>query len=111
MALAAYRHLLRSTRIAFHGDVAVLHAARQEARAGFRKNAAMSPDDPSLASAIAHAEDVARFLKENVVQGKHEGEDKYKLRIHEHTERGDNDTVKLSNGKTIVIDGKTCADR
>lgn len=71
------------------GDVAVLHAARQEARAGFRKNAAMSPDDPSLASAIAHAEDVARFLKENVVQGKHEGEDKYSedpfLLFHEET--------------------------
>jgi len=32
------------------------------------------------------------------------------LRIHEHTERGDNDTIKLGNGKTIKIDGKTCAD-
>jgi len=111
MSLAAYRHLLRSTRIAFHGDVAVLHAARQEARVGFRKNAAMSPHDPSLAAAIAHAEEVAKFLKENVVQGKHEGEDRYKLRIHEHTERGDNDTVKLANGQRVVIDGKTCADQ
>ena len=33
------------------------------------------------------------------------------LRIHEHTERGDNDTVKMPNGQKIVIDGKTCADR
>ena len=33
------------------------------------------------------------------------------LRIHEDTERGDNDTVKLPNGKTVVIDGKTCAIR
>lgn len=59
------------------GDVAVLHAARQQVRVGFRDNAAMSPDDPRLAAAIAHAEEVAKFLKENVVQGKHEGEDKY----------------------------------
>jgi complex III assembly factor LYRM7 len=33
------------------------------------------------------------------------------LRIHGHTERGDNDTVKMPNGQTVVIDGKTCADR
>lgn len=33
------------------------------------------------------------------------------LRIHEETERGDNDSVKMPNGKKIVIDGKTCADR
>jgi hypothetical protein len=33
------------------------------------------------------------------------------LRIHEHTERGDNDTVKMPNGQKVVIDGKTCADR
>ena len=30
------------------------------------------------------------------------------LRIHEHTERGDNDTVKMPNGQKVVIDGKTC---
>jgi complex III assembly factor LYRM7 len=33
------------------------------------------------------------------------------LRIHEDTERGDNDTVKMPNGQKVVIDGKTCADR
>jgi hypothetical protein len=33
------------------------------------------------------------------------------LRIHEHTERGDNDTVKMPNGQKVVIDGKTCADK
>jgi hypothetical protein len=33
------------------------------------------------------------------------------LRIHEHTERGDNDTVKMPNGQTVVIDGKKCSDR
>ena len=33
------------------------------------------------------------------------------LRIHEHTERGDNDTIKMPDGKTVKIDGKTCAER
>lgn len=33
------------------------------------------------------------------------------LNIHEHTERGDNDTIKMPGGKTVVIDGKTCADK
>jgi complex III assembly factor LYRM7 len=33
------------------------------------------------------------------------------LRIHEHTERGDNDTVKMPNGQTVVIDGKKCSDK
>ncbi len=33
------------------------------------------------------------------------------LRIHDEIERGDNDTVKMPNGSTVVIDGKTCAER
>jgi len=111
MALQAYRHLLRSTRIAFAGDARLLHAARVEARNAFQQNAALSPDSPETAAAVAHAEEVAQILKENVVQGKKGGDNLYKLRIHEHTERGDNDTIKIANGKTVVIDGKTCADR
>ncbi|RQM07142.1 hypothetical protein DH86_00003509, partial [Scytalidium sp. 3C] len=85
-------HLLRSTRIAFQGDLPVLQAAREEARKAFGKNAGMLPDDPALAPAIAHAEEVAKILRENVVQGQNQGDNMYKLRIHEHTERGDNDT-------------------
>ena len=63
------------------------------------------------------------------MQGKHVGDNKYskfirrttrsysllshlaELRIHEDTERGDNDTIKTPNGQNVVIDGKTCADR
>jgi complex III assembly factor LYRM7 len=80
---------------------------------------------------VKHAEEVAQILRQNVVQGKKlEGEedgDRYsrlvsfpfvvfanvwlaELRIHEHTERGDNDTIKMPNGKTVVIDGKKCSD-
>ncbi|KAH8590721.1 hypothetical protein B0O99DRAFT_520782 [Bisporella sp. PMI_857] len=110
MALAAYRSLLRSTRLAFAGDKPLLLAARAEARNSFRSNAGLSPSSSEYAAAVRHAEEVAQILKQNVVQGvRVQGEeDKYKLRIHEHTERGDNDTIKMPNGKTVVIDGKTC---
>ncbi|KAM7201936.1 hypothetical protein V8F20_004644 [Naviculisporaceae sp. PSN 640] len=105
MSLQAYRHLMRAARIAFEGDSRVLNAARESIRNGFRENASLPPSDPAVAPAIQKAEELASFLKSNVVQGKREG-DTYKLRIHEHTERGDNDSIKLA-GKTIKIDGST----
>ncbi|TVY30634.1 Mitochondrial zinc maintenance protein, mitochondrial [Lachnellula hyalina] len=119
MALVAYRHLLRSTRIAFQGDLPLLKAARQEARNGFLAQASLRPEDPALGLAIAHAEQVSKILVENIVQGKNQGGDKYReaidgdveLRIHEKTERGDNDTIKMPNGQKVVLDGKTCAER
>ncbi|PQE30228.1 Mitochondrial zinc maintenance mitochondrial protein [Rutstroemia sp. NJR-2017a WRK4] len=112
MALAAYRHLLRGTRLAFHEDLPLLTSARKQARSTFLLNRSLEPSSPECAAAIAHAEDVAKILRENVVQGrKEEGDERFKLRIHEHTERGDNDTVKMPNGQTVVIDGKKCSDK
>jgi len=111
MSLAAYRHLLRSTKLAFAGDARLLHAARIQVRDGFRRNSSLHPEDPAYAAAIDHAEGVATLLRQNIVQGVPVGEDKYKLRIHAETERGDNDTVNMPNGQKVVIDGKTCADR
>ncbi|KAI1399256.1 hypothetical protein F4819DRAFT_488765 [Hypoxylon fuscum] len=107
MALPAYRSLLRAARIAFQGDERVFTAAKDSARTAFLVNAAMEPTNPELPNAIKHAEEVAAILRQNVVQGKKEGE-LYRLRIHEDTERGDNDTVKFPGGKTVKIDGKTC---
>ncbi|KAF7959695.1 hypothetical protein EAE96_001308 [Botrytis aclada] len=111
MALAAYRHLLRATRVAFNEDITVLTSARKQARSTFLSNRSLAPESPESVAAIAHAEDVAQFLRRNVVQGqKVEGDEKYKLNIHEDTERGDNDTIKMPNGKNVTIDGKTCKD-
>ncbi|KAI0130536.1 hypothetical protein BJ170DRAFT_594045 [Xylariales sp. AK1849] len=116
-ALAAYRHLMRAARIAFHaltlenlGDEPILNAARHQIRSGFREHASLETSSAEVGEHIKHAEDVATILKQNVVQGRKQG-DAYKLRIHEYTERGDNDTVKFPGGKTVKIDGKTCADR
>ncbi|KAM0153077.1 hypothetical protein ACHAPC_003564 [Botrytis cinerea] len=112
MALAAYRHLLRATRVAFNvEDITLLTSARKQARSTFLANRSLALESPESIAAIAHAEDVAQFLRRNVVQGqKVEGDEKYKLNIHEHTERGDNDTIKMPNGKNVTIDGKTCKD-
>ncbi|KAI1635259.1 hypothetical protein F4809DRAFT_465330 [Biscogniauxia mediterranea] len=117
-ALPAYRNLLRAARIAFQGDDRVLTAARASIREGFRAKASLEPSNPELPGAIKHAEEVASILRQNVVQGKKEGEAysmvggwSPELRIHKDTERGDNDTVKLPNGKTVKIDGKTCAEK
>ena len=37
----------------------------------------MAVGDTETEKAVAHAEEVAKILLENVVQGKHEGDDKY----------------------------------
>jgi complex III assembly factor LYRM7 len=77
MALAAYRHLLRATRIAFHEDHPLLHAARAQARVGFDKQSSLDPTSPEAVKAIEHAEGVATILRHNIVQGvQAEGDDK-----------------------------------
>ncbi|KAH8883224.1 mitochondrial zinc maintenance protein 1, mitochondrial [Thozetella sp. PMI_491] len=108
-ALAAYRNLWRATKVAFEGDARVLDAARQQIRDKFRESRVLAASDPAVQPAIQHAVEVATFLRSNLVQGKKEG-DTYRLRIHEDTERGDNDTIKVGD-KTVKIDGKTCKDR
>ncbi|KAI2627156.1 hypothetical protein GGS21DRAFT_255969 [Xylaria nigripes] len=106
-ALSAYRNVLRAARLAFQGDGVTLKAARQSIRDGFRAKAAIEPTSPEFRVAVGHAEDVATILRQNVVQGKREG-DTYKLRIHEEIERGDNDTVK-SAGNTLSSGKKCCS--
>jgi complex III assembly factor LYRM7 len=74
MALAAYRHLLRATRIAFQGDYPLLHAARTQARAGFDSLSSLDPSSEEASKGIAHAEGVAEVLRHNVVQGERQGD-------------------------------------
>ncbi|PGH17456.1 mitochondrial zinc maintenance protein 1, mitochondrial [Helicocarpus griseus UAMH5409] len=110
--LSAYRLLLRATRIAFQGDIATLTAARTEARKQFDANRRLGVDTPMR---IQHALETAEILRTNVVQGvkvegEEEGVDKYELRIHEHIERGDNDTIKTAGNKKVTVGvGKTCS--
>ncbi|KAI1361916.1 hypothetical protein F5Y08DRAFT_288785 [Xylaria arbuscula] len=105
-ALPAYRGLLRAARLAFQGDAPTLAAARSSIRQGFLANASLEPLSAEYPAAVKHAEEVATILRQNVVQGKREG-DKYKLRIHEETERGDNETIKFA-GTNLGGTAKKC---
>ncbi|KAI5360624.1 Putative complex 1 LYR protein [Septoria linicola] len=100
--LATYRHLLRATRIAFQGDNAMLRSSRAFARTEFRTGAKLTPDSLEAAQGVEHAQGVTQILRENVVQGKKVGDvgEKYKLNIHEHTQRLDNDTAGKLKGTT-----------
>jgi len=81
----------------------MLLAARQAARQGFDKDRHLPPHSEEAAKQIHYVQDVARVLRENVVQGRAvEGDpNTYKLRIHEHTELGDNDSIKTAKGAKL----------
>ncbi|KAF2026181.1 mitochondrial zinc maintenance protein 1, mitochondrial [Setomelanomma holmii] len=110
MALVAYRNLLRSARIAFQGDMNTLFAARAEVRRNFESNRNLTVGSEEFSKQITHAEKVAKFLRENVVQGQAaDNEGNYKLRIHEHIERGDNEDIKKAKGKSTLGGVKCCS--
>lgn len=85
MALSAYRTLLRSTRIAFQSnsrlnltltttnliadDIPTLLAARHNARSTFEKHRDLPASGEEATKQIHYANDVARILRENVLQG------------------------------------------
>jgi complex III assembly factor LYRM7 len=74
-ALSAYRHLLRSARIAFEGDAMMFNAAQQESRKAFEQNKAVAGE--AAEALVKHAKDVAIILRTNVIQGKKEGDEVY----------------------------------
>ncbi|KAL6718274.1 Mitochondrial zinc maintenance protein 1, mitochondrial [Lecanora helva] len=69
MALAAYRHVLQSFRIAFRDDARMLSAARVEARFKFESSRSLDSDSLEVKNKVAEAEEVARILRQNLVQG------------------------------------------
>jgi complex III assembly factor LYRM7 len=88
----------------------MLTAALDGARQGFEQNRGLDQSSSEYTAAVQHAEDVAKILRENIVQGKKEGENLYRLNIHDDTERGDNNTVKLgSPGSKSECCGGNCA--
>ncbi|KAJ6442418.1 complex 1 protein (LYR family) domain-containing protein [Purpureocillium lavendulum] len=110
MALVAYRNLLRAARIAFQGDAPVLAAAQVQIRNEFRQKSSLDSSSADTQAAIQHADEVAKILRENVVQGKRAADEDstYKLRIHEHTERGDNESITMGGAGTLGGGGCGC---
>lgn len=82
------------------GDDVMFLASRRAARDGFDQGRTLVPESDEAEKAVQHATGVTTILMQNVVQGMNMGGDKYKLNIHEHTERGDNETAKNLKGST-----------
>ena len=81
-------------------DRRVLKASRTAAADAFTTNRNLDSGSIEAGEAIEHAKGVAQILRENVVQGKNKGGNTYKLNIHEHTQRADNDTAGRMKGTT-----------
>jgi complex III assembly factor LYRM7 len=83
--LSKVRGSVFSNRLQTHsieGDMNTLFAARAEARKNFESNRNLAAGSEELSKQITHAEDVAKFLRENVVQGQAAGEDNYSMSLH-----------------------------
>ncbi|GAA5894247.1 hypothetical protein JCM8208_002387 [Rhodotorula glutinis] len=128
-AASAYRALIRSQRLTFKGDALALQAAHEQTRVLFNRfipssSASVSPfqaratilPPPELAPKsdltpevvdehIQGAFEIAAFLRKNVVQGVRNDEGNFALRIHEETERGDNDTIKQKKEAAAATGG------
>ncbi|KAF5391295.1 hypothetical protein D9757_001945 [Collybiopsis confluens] len=105
LAKSAYRHLYRASALTFNGDKPVLKAFR--AKMKMDALSARSETDPAAYQQHnKHANEVANFLKRNVVQAARLPEqDTWSIRISNHTELGDNDSVKRSTPEPSA--GKT----
>ncbi|KAG8530105.1 uncharacterized protein KY384_005587 [Bacidia gigantensis] len=115
MALEAYRSVIRAARTAFQGDARVYSAAIKELHSKFSSNRHLSPEDPETSEKVAEAREVARLLRENIVQGEsHAGGKEFKLRFHSETERGDNASTKATDmglGQAVHSARKVCSVR
>ncbi|KDQ59523.1 hypothetical protein JAAARDRAFT_624063 [Jaapia argillacea MUCL 33604] len=96
-ARSAYRSLYRASGSTFKGDEHVLRAFRDKMRAEYVQG--RSQTDPALyEEKVNLANEVATILRRNVVQARKvvekSSEDVYELRFTEHSELGENDTIK-----------------
>ncbi|GJN88563.1 hypothetical protein Rhopal_001529-T1 [Rhodotorula paludigena] len=126
-AASAYRALIRAQRLTFKGDEYALKAAYQQTRILFNRfvpsaSTSLSPfnssaqrsafelkpsedlTSESVDQQIDGAFEVATFFRRNVVQGAKNDEGNFVLRIHDETERGDNDTIKQKKVPEIPAD-------
>ena len=63
------------------GDGRMLSAACLKARTNFEKNRSLSIGDPETDQKIAEAQEVARLLRQNIVQGEPDVRDREKYRM------------------------------
>lgn len=109
-------HCLEYERNAFDinkhkGDLPVLLAARKEIRSNFEASRDLTPEEKE--TKIQHANEVAKVLRMNVVQGKldEKKSDTYDLRIHKDIELGDNESINQKKQQQAASgsSGKCCS--
>ena len=82
-------------------------AARTEARNRFDSSRNLDLGTPEVQDRVQEAFEVARILRQNIVQGEAKGgAQHYHLNIHPETERGDNETLKQQT--TMPMGGGGC---
>ncbi|THU92156.1 hypothetical protein K435DRAFT_726317, partial [Dendrothele bispora CBS 962.96] len=99
-ARAAYRNLYRAASLTFQGDKPVLTAFREK----MRQDIVVVPSEPTaITGYVQHTNDIATFIRRNIVQGTRlaradssasEPQEVWRLRLHEQTELGSNDSIK-----------------
>lgn len=78
----------------FKGDTVTLNSARQKIRDGFAEEREATLTSDELKEKVAYVNQIATFLKQNIVQGAKSPEsEQYRLNITKDTELGDNDDV------------------
>ncbi|OCH90294.1 hypothetical protein OBBRIDRAFT_877940 [Obba rivulosa] len=97
-ARSAYRSVLRASAKTFVNDPEVLLAFRQKIRSEYLTNLPVT-DVLACQQKLQVVHEIADFLRKNVAQAVRSGdpassEERWKLRITEETELGDNDSVK-----------------
>ncbi|ODQ78457.1 hypothetical protein BABINDRAFT_162676 [Babjeviella inositovora NRRL Y-12698] len=100
-ALSAYRSAIRASKIAFNGDARMLQGARDAIRAGMAQESKQPVEER-----IAHLEEVAKFVRQNIAQGIPDETGRFTLNIHKDIELGDNDTIKGSKLDLGSLAGK-----
>ncbi|KAI0274389.1 RF-1 domain-containing protein [Russula aff. rugulosa BPL654] len=122
-ARSVYRDLWRASATTFAGDPPVLLAFRQKIRKDALEQHSVI-DEVAFKNNLKLGREIADFLRKNIVQAERlhmqsgeENTDTYKIRITEHTELGDNDTIKTpenmvemprrrrgKEGKVVTVD-------
>lgn len=95
-ARSAYRNLYRASASTFAGDNEILFAFRQKMRADALQYKDQT-DPKAYEESVKLGNEVATILRRNFVQAQRVASDedqKWKIRITEHTELGDNDSIK-----------------
>ncbi|KAF8479018.1 RF-1 domain-containing protein [Russula ochroleuca] len=99
-ARSVYRDLWRASGTTFAGDPPILLAFRQKIRRDSLEQYSVA-DEEVFKNNLKLGREIADFLRKNIVQAERlqmqpgeETAETYKIRITEHTELGDNDTIK-----------------